>query len=310
MDTLGRTHIQLSELIHARLWLSRLPDNKGKPSAGSVTGQHLTRLHGHSTEFDQVRDYQHGDDARHIDWRASARASVVQTRLFRRERDRPVFILVEQGPAMFFASCGNFKSVQAALVASLFAWAASSVHDRIGGLVFGQQATRLTPPARNRQGALQLLNSICRENQKLDSPYSAADDNPLQHALEQCQPHLLPGSLLVLICSEQHLDSETARQLATLAARHESIWLPVSDPLEHQLPAQQGLVFAGPHQQLHTQHRHRSLARRWHEQATQTRTLWQQLAVRHQTLLFPVCTSTSLAQQLPGLQEGLYAAST
>ncbi len=310
MDALGRTHVELSELIHARLWLSRLPDNKSKSPASTISGQHLARLHGQSTEFDQVRDYQHGDDARHIDWRASARAGAIQTRLFRRERDRPVFILVEQSPAMFFASCGNFKSVQAALVASLFAWAASSVHDRIGGLVFGRPTGRLTPPARNRQGALQLLDNICRENQRLNSPFPTDNSNPLQQALEQCRPHLLPGCLLILVCSEQHLSPDAARQLGTLAIRHESIWLPVSDPLEHLLPHQQGLAFAGQQQQLFLQQQHSSLSQGWQQQARQTRALWQQLATKHQTILLPVCTSSCLSQQLPGLQEGLHVIST
>lgn len=310
MDTLGRTHIELSELIHARLWLSSLSHSKNKAAAGAITGQHLARLHGQSTEFDQVRDYQHGDDARHIDWRASARAGSIQTRLFRRERDRPVFILVEQSPAMFFASCGNFKSVQAALVASLFAWAASAVYDRVGGLVFGHSTAQLTPPTRNQQGALQLLDSIYRANQQLSSPFPANDINPLHQALEQCYPHLLPGSQLILVCSEQHLSADTARQLATLATRHESIWLPVSDPLEHQFPQQAKLVFAGQQQQLTLPRRQRSLARHWQQHASHIRSSWQQLSTKHRTILLPVCTSSSLSQQLPSLQEGLHVIST
>lgn len=309
MDSLGRTHIQLAQLLSARLWLSHLPEQKLRQATGGTTGLHLTRQHGQSIEFDQVRDYQHGDDARHIDWRASARARVVQTRLFQRERDRPVFIVVEQGPAMFFASTGNFKSVQAALAASLFAWAASSVHDRVGGLVFDDRSTRLTTPARNRQGTLHLLHDISQANAELHSPFPATADNPLVLALEQCQPQLRPGTLLVLICSESHLDEGVAGRLGALAARHESIWLPVSDPLEHRLPARRRLVFAGQQKQLRLP-RQSLLRAQWQQQAQQTRSLWQQLAARHRAILLPLSTATSLAQQLHGLQEGLHVACT
>lgn len=308
MDSLGLTHVHLDKLVNARLWLSQLPGKYGRQLPGGAGGQHLTRLHGQSTEFDQVRDYQHGDDARHIDWRASARAGGIQTRLFQRERDRPVFIAVEQGPDMFFASTGNFKSVQAALAASLFAWAADSVHDRVGGLVFGRETVRLTLPARNRQGILHLLHNVSQENLQLDSPFPADGIPPLQQALEHCRIQLQPGAVLVLICSETHLDSDSAKQLGTLASRHQSIWLPVSDPLEHQLPEQPGLAFSGQQQRLQLSRQRLRLRHQWQQQARATRQRWQRLAGQHGAILLPVCTSSSLADQSPVLQEGLHAA--
>lgn len=309
MDSLGQTHIDLAQLLDTRFWLTRLPDTNRKHMDAGAGGLHLSRLHGQSSEFDQMRDYQHGDDSRHIDWHASARAGVVQTRLFHRERDRPVFIALEQGPAMFFASCGNFKSVQGALAASLFAWAAHSAHDRVGGLVFDGQSSRLTVPARNQQGALHLLHSISQANSGLSSPFSASPANPLQQALKLCQTQLRPGALWILICSESHLDQASAGLLGALAARHQSIWLPVSDPLEQQLPGRHRLNLAGPHKRLRLRRTPR-LASLWQEQARQTRSLWEQLAMRHHAALLPLTTATSLANQLHTLQEGLHAIST
>ncbi len=307
MDSLGQTHIRLSQLLDTRFWLSRLPDNSRKQPGAGASGLHLTRLHGQSNEFDQMRDYQHGDDSRHIDWRASARAGVVQTRLFHRERDRPVFIAVEQGPAMFFATTGNFKSVQAALTASLFAWAAHSVHDRVGGLVFDDQSASLTAPARNQQGALHLLHNISQANSVLVSPFSNSQANPLQHALKLCQTQLRPGTLLILICSESHLDTATAGQLGALASRYQSIWLPISDPFEQHLPERQHLNLAGPQQLLQLRRTPR-LVERWQQQARRTRGLWEQLAMRHRATLLPLTTASSLANQLTTLQEGLHVA--
>lgn len=309
MDSLGRTHIGLHELlaIHGQMNELLAPGERAAP-ATLLAGLRQARLHGRSLEFDQVRTYQPGDDARHIDWRASARAGGIQTRLFQRERDRPVFIAVEQGPDMFFASTGNFKSVQAALAASLFAWAADSVHDRVGGLVFGRETVRLTLPARNRQGILHLLHNVSQENLQLDSPFPADGIPPLQQALEHCRIQLQPGAVLVLICSESHLDSDSAKQLGTLASRHQSIWLPVSDPLEHQLPEQPGLAFSGQQQRLQLSRQQLRLRHQWQQQARATRQRWQQLAGQHGAILLPVCTSSSLADQLPVLQEGLHAA--
>lgn len=307
MNSLGHTHVQLTQLLDTRFWLSRQPDTGRRQPGSGTTGQYLARQHGQSTEFDQVRDYQPGDDSRHIDWRATARAGVVQTRLFHRERDRPVFIVVEQSPAMFFASQGNFKSVQAALAASLFAWAATSAHDRVGGLVFNGKDSQLTTPMRNQKGTLHLLHSICQANRALVTPFAASSGNPLLQALKFCPNQLRPESLLILVCSENHLDADVTSLLGALAAQYQNIWLPISDPLEHQLPTSQHLALAGRQGRLQLRHQHQ-LAHRWQQQASQVRAHWQQLAIRQRAVLLPLTTANSLAQQLASLQEGLRVA--
>lgn len=303
MQVTGRTHIGLEQLLQTRLWLHAGGAHRRHGSGGLLAGRQLSRRHGQSSEFDQVRDYQQGDDARHIDWRASARAGSIQSRLFRQELDRPLFILVEQSPAMFFASTGNFKSVQAALAASLFGWSAEAEHRRIGGLVFGSASDRFIPAGRHRQALLHLLQAIAGANNALASPFDDTCSNPLLKALNDCHTQLLPGSLLVVICSQSHLDPECSRLLSALSARHESIWLPVYDPLEHALPARTAGFAGAGNRQLWLRHGQHVLQHQWQHQAMQLERRWQQLASQQQAQLLPVCTSDNLAWRLAGFKE-------
>lgn len=304
MDSFGRTHIRLAELLSTRNWLQAAL-RRPALSRPTHSGQLPVRQHGRSNEFDQVRDYQQGDDARHIDWRASARAGITQTRLFHREREQSVLILVEQGPAMFFASTGNFKSVQAALVASLFGWAAHRNHARIGGLVFGDSFLPI-PLTRSQTGLLRFLEGIAHSNQQLDSPFATSEQNPLSKALDYCQLHLPPNGLLILICCESRLDSLITRQLSALSQRHSQIWLPVSDPLEHSLPGENEL-YSGPSGELVQC----GTAQRdsWAARAHAQRQAWQQLASQTGAQLLPISTDSTLAEQLPLLWEALNACS-
>jgi uncharacterized protein (DUF58 family) len=102
-------------------------------------------------EFDESRVYLPGDDPRNMDWRVTARAGTPHVKLFREERERPVWLLVDQGPSMRFGTRVAFKSVVAARVAALLGWAAVDRGDRVGGLVFDESRhLERRPAARGR----------------------------------------------------------------------------------------------------------------------------------------------------------------
>ena len=99
-------------------------------------GAYLSALRGRGMEYDESRPYQAGDDIRTLDWLVTARTGKPHTKLFREERERPVIVAVDYRPAMFFATQGSFKSVQAARCAALLAWRAAQQGDRLGGFIF------------------------------------------------------------------------------------------------------------------------------------------------------------------------------
>ena len=109
--------------------------------SAAQAGDYQAAVKGRGMEYDESRPYQAGDEIRHIDWRVTARTGKAHTKLFREERERPVWLWIDFRAPMFFATRGRFKSVLAAELAALFAWTAARQGDRVGGMVFAE-ATR------------------------------------------------------------------------------------------------------------------------------------------------------------------------
>jgi uncharacterized protein (DUF58 family) len=111
--------VSLQDLLALRGEAGRLDLAPRGKILATRSGGHLSRFRGRGMEFDESRVYQAGDDARNMDWRVTARAGTPHIKLFREERERPLWLLVDQGPSMRFGTRVAFKSVVAAQAAAL-----------------------------------------------------------------------------------------------------------------------------------------------------------------------------------------------
>ena len=302
MQVHERTHINLQELLGMRHALYKIELFRTPLRHSTLLGLHRSRLRGRGMDFDQVRAYQNGDDARTIDWRVTARTGEVHSKIFHEERERSTLILVEQSLHLFFASVGCFKSVLAAQAASLFAWASVRHNDRVGGLVFDHAATQYIPVQRNKQGILQLLQAIAVANQRLQRPMTQALNNPLQHSLQQAQRLIPRDSLVILICNERHLNPTTHSLISRLAEHSELILLPLSDPLEHSLAqiGQAQFCLGDDSTSIDTTDRH--LRQQWHAVGAAYRSAWSNLAQQLNAPLLPLSTQYPILQQLQNIR--------
>jgi uncharacterized protein (DUF58 family) len=196
------------------------------------SGGYISRFKGRGMEFNESRLYQAGDDIRSIDWRVTARTGKTHTKIFREERERPVFISVDQRDAMHFASRGVFKSVMAAKLAALLAWAAHHHGDRCGGQLFFDTYCQELKPQNGKQAVLHFLNSLVQPAQLANQ---AVNDN-LESVLSRLLSHARPSSLLYLISDFRGLTPYAQIQLAKLAAHCDVVLIFIYDPLEENLP--------------------------------------------------------------------------
>ncbi len=290
-------HANLAELIEMRHRVREVQLFSTPAQRSPLIGLHHSKLRGRGVDFDQVRVYQAGDDVRSIDWRVTARTQEPHTKLFHEERERPIYILVEQSQRLFFGSGLLFKSVLAAHAAALIGWAALGHNDRIGGLVFGNHEHHEIKPRRSKQSLLQLLNRLARANQALpcDQP---ADRDSFGLALRRAREVLRPGSLVVILCDERTLGDSSEQQLMLLARHTDLLLLPLADPLDHALPAAGLLRFSerGARLELDTHDAELRQAYRAQGEARQAR--WQRLAQKLGVPLLPLNTQSDLVEQL------------
>ena len=291
--------IGLAELIDMRHRVREIQLFSKPGQRSPLVGLHHSKLRGRGVDFDQVRVYQAGDDVRTIDWRVTARTQEPHTKLFHEERERPIFIITEQSQRLFFGSGQCFKSVLAARAAALIGWAALGHNDRIGGLVFADNDHHEVKPRRSKQSLLQLLNLLARANQALgpESQSNTGRDN-FGLALRRAREVLRPGSLVIVICDERALSDSAEQQLSLLSRHCDLLLLPLSDPLDHALPAAGLLRFAERGAQLELDTLNFELRQTYRAQAEARIARWELLAQKLRVLLMPLSTQSEMVEQM------------
>jgi len=227
----GAISVDLPSLIRAREEARRLHLTPRGKVLATRSGGHLSRFRGRGMEFDESRVYQPGDDVRNMDWRVTARAGEAHVKLFREERERPVWLLVDQGPSMRFGTRVTFKSVLAARAAALLAWSGADRGDRVGGLVFDETRHHELRPAARSRGVLPLLRRLA------EGPGTSGERglDGVSAAAQQLVRLVRPGSLVFLLSDFRGMSADTP-WLAKLAAGSELVLGLVSDPLEAHAP--------------------------------------------------------------------------
>lgn len=208
-----------------------------QPLSSVLSGSHAARLRGRGLSFDELRQYNPGDDLRHLDWRASQRYGKPFVRSYTEERDRPTLLLVDQRMSMYFGSKRSFKSVIAAELSAIGAWMALQAGDRVGGLVFDDRQIDYIRPLRSRARVEALCASIVRYNHALNAARSD-DDAPgqLDRVLRQCLGVAGHDSLVVIISDFAGVTEKTLQLLRQLSAHNDVLALQVFDPIALRLP--------------------------------------------------------------------------
>lgn len=194
------------------------------------SGNYLSHFKGRGMAFDETRLYQPGDDVRRIDWRVTARTDKPHSKVFREERERPLFISVDYRSTMAFATRGVFKSVQAARLAGLLAWTALRQGDRIGGQIFNDSGCQELKPRTGKSALLRFFNALVKP------VVTEVADNGLDRALARLQHHAHPGSRVYILSDFRGLNAAAEHHLANLARHCEVILVQIVDPLESRLP--------------------------------------------------------------------------
>lgn len=237
-DTDNPAIADISTLVKLRFGTKDLKFFPRLMAKNPLMGNHQSRFRGRGMDFEEVRQYQPGDDIRTIDWRVTARTTITHTKLFSEERERPVLIVSDLRPNMFFGA-QELKSVTACQVAAALAWAGLNANDRVGGLVFGPEHQTDIRARRSHHSVLQLIHTLRDVSEQLiHSQSSQIQSNhfPLSKILEDTRRVALPGSTLFLISDFHDLDKTCEQHLFELARHCDINLCHIHDALEAQLP--------------------------------------------------------------------------
>ena len=292
------THIALADLIALRQEARHLDIAPRGKVLATRSGGHLSRFRGRGVEFDESRVYLPGDDPRNMDWRVTARSGQPHVKMFREERERPVWLLVDISANMRFGTRVAFKSVIATRAAALLAWAAADKGDRVGGLVFDESRRFERRPVARTQGLLPLLKAMSEDPLPGEAGGHASVSDAAQHLV-----HLVrPGSLVFLLSDFAGLQQQDSAWLSPLARGNEVVLIDIFDPLETEAPPPGRYpVSDGLHSgMLNTGAT--GMRQRWEQRFATHQALLEDLARRHQAHLVRLRTDQPVGE---ALQRGL-----
>ncbi|MGQ3891594.1 DUF58 domain-containing protein [Legionella sp. CNM-4043-24] len=220
---------ELSELIALRRFARRV---HYKPEGRAArAGNHISRMRGRGMDFSEVRNYQAGDEIRHMEWRVTARTGRPHTKIYQEERERPVVILTDFSPSMHFGTRIAFKSVVAARLSALIAWTAIKQGDRLGALCYSADSHHEFMPASREASVLPVLARLSEYTRQFETNRHHTA-KPMSEALLRLRRVARPGSIIVLISDFYQLNEECDSHLSRLRAHNDLLVYHVCDPLE------------------------------------------------------------------------------
>lgn len=202
-------------------------------ASAELAGPYASAQRGFGLELYESRPYRAGDEPRHMDWRATARSGRPMSKVFRAEKQRSIFLVIDRSPSMAFATRGELKAAVAARAAAILSFMAVAAQEPVAGAV-AEESLRVFAAARHADGVLPMLRAAA-------APLAAAreqgrvtlGDMHTWEWLDKVAPH---QATVYLLSDLQFLSRALQGSLAHLATRREIWALQVMDPSEENLP--------------------------------------------------------------------------
>jgi uncharacterized protein (DUF58 family) len=210
----------LKKIRKIEIYTSRLVNQQ-------LAGQYQSVFKGRGIAFSEVRQYQHGDDVRLIDWNVSARMNEPYVKLFVEEREMTVILLVDMSASGRFGSISQSKREVAAEVAAMVAFSAIKNNDRVGLIIFTDRVERFVPPKKGKKHVLRVISEILTYE-----PASPRTD--LRIGLEYLGKIARRRAVAFLV--SDFLAEGWAHPLSVASRKHDLVPVVIGDPMEEQIP--------------------------------------------------------------------------
>jgi uncharacterized protein (DUF58 family) len=189
-----------------------------------LAGQYNSAFKGAGMEFEEVRDYQPGDDVRSIDWNVTARMQHPFVKTYREERELTVVLMVDMSASLQFGSGDRTKREIAAEVAAVLALAAIRNQDNVALLLFTDQVEHYIPAGKGPRHVLRVVRDILG----FDPKGTGTDLRPALTFLNR----VLHRKAVVFWIGDGHVSAESLEAAKRTSRRHDLVALRLDDPAE------------------------------------------------------------------------------
>lgn len=206
----------------------------------NLAGAYRSVFKGRGMDFEEAREYQPGDEIRSIDWNVTARTGKAHVKKYREERELTMMLAVDLSASGQFGSGDSSKREIAAEIASTLAFSAARNNDKVGLVLFTEDAEHIIPPRKGRRHILRLIRDILA----FEPQHRGTN---IARALEEVNRILKRRAIVVLVSDflqgpdgkipDPEGKSEVFKALDITNRRHDLVCFEIVDPRETVLPA-------------------------------------------------------------------------
>ncbi|HKU45343.1 MAG TPA: DUF58 domain-containing protein [Burkholderiales bacterium] len=197
---------------------------------GLLQGDYRTLFRGFGLDLADLREYQYGDDVRHIDWNVTARLQTPYVREYHEDREVTAWFLLDLSPSIDFGSGEVRKRGVSADFVAVLTRILTRHGNKVGALFYGEDVDTMIPARSGRRHVLQILHAmLSRPAPKRNAPTDLG-------ALLAAGANMMARRSLVFVVSDFYSVPGWEARLGQLAQRHEVVAVRLHDPLESELP--------------------------------------------------------------------------
>lgn len=196
-------------------------------------GNYRSAFKGPGLEFDEVREYQDGDDIRFIDWNVTSRMKAPYTKTFREERELVLNVIMDVSASLSEVGGGRSKKALAEIVFGVLAFAAVANNDRVGSILFSDIIEHTVSPMKGKKHVLRQLHDVLSFEPK-------GRGSDLALALRTAQESMKRRGICFILSDFR--SEGYWKDLSLLARKQDVIAIKIIDPLEKEYPPS-GLIY-------------------------------------------------------------------
>lgn len=295
-------YADLNELRRLKYLAKGFSFTPNQPANSALSGKNVSKLRGRGLNFEELRHYRPGDDIRSMDWKVTQRTGKPHIKVFTEERERNVFLAIDQRMTMFFGSSNKMKSVIAAELAALIAWQISDSGDRIGAVIYNDSKTKVIPAKRGKQHVVNLLSEVLKKNHELsinnNTNFKINDSDSYNKMLATLNKVSSHNGLIILIGDGHGFNEASTDHIKKLRQHNEVIACHISDPLEQTLPKMSQMIVSDGVQQIQFSSENKNVQKKYQEEITRQLDSYVKAAKKYRIPLIEIDTLAPVEQQL------------
>jgi uncharacterized protein (DUF58 family) len=258
-------------------------------SQDMLAGNFRSLFKGQEIEFDEARHYQWGDDAKNIDWNASARLGTTFVKMFKEERELTILLLLDCSASMRSRAAGPWPDYdkkgdnnlslyeQALLCAALIAFSAERSGQRVGAFLYDSEIHKVFPPRKGKNNVMAIVTGALQRHK---SPAGNMQTSNLRSAITGAESMLKRRSMVVII--SDFLSVGWEQNFSDLCRRHDVIAVRICDPLNDNISDLGLVVIEDPETgiKINAPTRNASFREAWYRRQNDRAKLWSNICRR------------------------------